>query len=150
MIVSVEHHQALPIEVKVAGLSWLRPASRALAPEDRYTILADACLIQHPGRHLRKQLMRNLRLHAPAGPFTGKCGARMTTVRLPAERATPRTAPGFGSLLIQAMFATDLLLFPDFNQSTTPPSTQSNKLPGSGTTEIASICVRPLSTSIRT
>src|SRR5437879_3253796 len=92
MVFGLEYNETTIIEIEVAGPRRLMPDTGRPAPECGNAILADARTIPHLRRHLRKQLIRNLRLHAPTGALVSSGGAKLATVCLPAERAPLRIA----------------------------------------------------------
>jgi len=145
MVFRSEHHQPVFIEIKVADrhrsksqlLTWLQKFGNALS--------ADAGSVFQFRRDPCQQFLWNTNACAPAWPLMTANPAQLTVILAAAKRAKCRLE-GRPAKFLAHLFA--FLRHPNFSHSILPRAPIIHA-PGSGTIEIASICVRPLNTSIR-
>lgn len=145
MVFLGEYHQSMLIEIKVAGRNYFRRALSTLFPILADALSANAGSVIQFRRYPYKQFFWNRNACAPARTLMTVNPAELTVIRTTAKRAKLRLQ------CHPTKFLAHLLPFrrpPNFSQ-TTPPIMPIIHAPGSGTTETASICVLPLSTSIR-
>lgn len=145
MIFCGEHHQPVLIEIKVARRNRFE---RALStyPKLDDAALANACAVFQFRRDPCSQSLWNGNTFTPARSFVRARATMLTFIWTSTKRAKLRLE------CHPANFVFHLFPFrrPTNFSRTRAPIAPSIHAPGSGTAETASICVLPLSTSIRT
>src|SRR5580765_8520250 len=134
MVFCGEHHQAVGIEIEIARRNWilrLSPLLRKFAD----ALSANAGSVFQFRRDSCKQRLRYRNARTPAWPFMTGNTAKLTVILATAQRAKL----GFHFFAFRRRTIA----------SDRTPMAAIIDAPGSGTTETASICVLPLSTSIR-